>query len=191
MIPAICHPERRHRAHGECDSCYQRRRRGAPVRRSRGLPPDCHPDRRHQALGLCAPCYNQVTIDRRRYRPACHPDRYTSQRDRSRCVDCYRREVTEPRKRLQHRQGLLRRLYGITPEDFEILWTDQAGRCALCLHALVRGRSTHIDHDHHTNRVRGLLCAGCNRALGLLGDDLGAADRLAAYLRVPTRPRSW
>lgn len=44
------------------------------------------------------------------------------------------------------------------------------------------GTTMHIDHDHATNTVRGLLCSNCNLALGLLQDDSDRIRGLADYV---------
>lgn len=41
---------------------------------------------------------------------------------------------------------------------------EQAGGCAIC-GAEPKTRRLHVDHDHKTGAVRGLLCYRCNRAL--------------------------
>ena len=41
----------------------------------------------------------------------------------------------------------------------------------------------HTDHDHETEKVRGELCGGCNKALGFIQDNIAKAEGLAAYLR--------
>ena len=45
------------------------------------------------------------------------------------------------------------------------------------------GRRLHVDHDHKTGKFRGLLCASCNTALGLLEDSHIRIDQIAKYLR--------
>jgi len=40
-----------------------------------------------------------------------------------------------------------------------------------------------IDHNHHTNQVRGLLCKQCNRALGLFGDSINTIENALNYLK--------
>lgn len=70
--------------------------------------------------------------------------------------------------------------YGLTREDWDRLYADQDGRCALCLKA--RDELV-VDHCHETNVVRGLLCRGCNVALGKLGDNVESIMRVIAYLK--------
>ena len=65
--------------------------------------------------------------------------------------------------------------------DADAMWTAQQGRCAICQRPESEfKRSLHLDHCHATGRVRGLLCSGCNTAIGLMGDD---TDRLLAAVQ--------
>lgn len=55
--------------------------------------------------------------------------------------------------------------YGITEEEWDALYEDQCGMCAICLDDLPRrGRRVHTDHKGL--KVRGLLCGPCNMRLG-------------------------
>ncbi len=56
------------------------------------------------------------------------------------------------------------RALGVTDADYERLLSEQDGHCALCP-TKPKTRRLHVDHDHATGRVRGLLCYRCNRAL--------------------------
>lgn len=59
--------------------------------------------------------------------------------------------------------------HGITVRTFSIMLGHQQGRCAICLAPSPKHRKTrwlHIDHDHETKKVRGLLCSHCNGSLG-------------------------
>ena len=53
---------------------------------------------------------------------------------------------------------------GITDAAYEALLEQQGGHCAICS-ATPKTRRLHVDHDHATGKVRGLLCHRCNRAL--------------------------
>lgn len=55
--------------------------------------------------------------------------------------------------------------YGLTDLEFEDIFRAQAGRCVLCAKPMIH-RTAHVDHDHETGRIRGLLCKGCNAKLG-------------------------
>lgn len=56
--------------------------------------------------------------------------------------------------------------YGLTAETYADLLAFQDGRCAICKSANSGRPEWNVDHDHVTNEVRGLLCSGCNTALG-------------------------
>lgn len=79
--------------------------------------------------------------------------------------------------------GRIRR-YGLTAQEFRDLLEAQDNRCALCRGPWRgwNGRAPHIDHDHETGRVRGLLCSPCNTAIGRFGDDAALLRRAADYL---------
>lgn len=79
---------------------------------------------------------------------------------------------------------MLKRVYGITIEDFDRILHDQNGKCAICGGGTERtaNGSLCVDHDHKTHKIRGLLCDPCNRAIGLLSDCPKRARALADYL---------
>ncbi|TAL23945.1 MAG: recombinase [Frankiales bacterium] len=56
----------------------------------------------------------------------------------------------------------LRRRYGLTSEDVDRMVEEQGGLCAICQER----EPKHVDHDHVTGSVRGVLCSCCNQALG-------------------------
>ena len=58
------------------------------------------------------------------------------------------------------------------------LLKKQKGKCKICKHEdkLV------VDHDHKTGKVRGLLCASCNIALGRFNDNLNIMKNAVKYL---------
>ena len=73
--------------------------------------------------------------------------------------------------------------------EYHELLARQGGACAVCHDknnsetTMRRGkRGLHVDHDHKTGQVRGLLCNGCNRALGFTGDRPEVLRAAADYL---------
>lgn len=102
----------------------------------------------------------QMRESSRRYR-ANHPERV-------------KRTQAESRHRLN---------YGITIDQKWSLLDDQGGCCACCRARDPGRRGWHVDHDHKTGRVRGILCGHCNSALGFARDDIATLQRLIDYLR--------
>ena len=74
--------------------------------------------------------------------------------------------------------------YGLTPEAHRALHDQQDGMCAVCGKRATK-RALHVDHDHETGVVRGLLCNNCNRGIGLLKDDPAVLRAALAYLETP------
>jgi len=74
--------------------------------------------------------------------------------------------------------------YGMTVEEYDDLLARQDGHCGICeaVDAGADHKRLPVDHDHATGRVRGLLCHRCNRALGLLGDDIDLLRKAIKYL---------
>ena len=84
---------------------------------------------------------------------------------------------------MNHKARLAR--HKLTEEEFQTLRVSQNNHCALCP-ATRSGRKDHqlhIDHDHKTGRVRGLLCAACNLMLGHFEKDLTWVEKAAKYLK--------
>lgn len=71
-----------------------------------------------------------------------------------------------------------KRLYGITQEQYDGMLAERDGRCDLC----GEQRKLDVDHDHETNRIRGMLCRPCNTALGRLGDSAEGLRKALTYV---------
>lgn len=69
-----------------------------------------------------------------------------------------------------NRKSILKNKYNLTWEEYEEMFEEQNGVCAICK-GTEEGRMLAVDHNHTTGEVRGLLCGSCNRALGLFKDD--------------------
>lgn len=90
---------------------------------------------------------------------------------------------------------MLKNRYGVSREWFEAQMLSQGGKC-VCefefgLFSGDRNKSPHVDHNHETNEIRGLLCLRCNTVIGLLRLDSQSSEdsfllfsKLMKYLRV-------
>lgn len=89
-----------------------------------------------------------------------------------------RRRYRRNGEHIRFRQRLAR--YGLTEAEFRHMQAEQGDMCAACA-CDIRGKEF-IDHDHVTGTVRGLLCSGCNIALGHVKENVGALRGMIAYL---------
>lgn len=90
----------------------------------------------------------------------------------------------------RQRDGHLRRTFGLSLDEYERILRDQSGRCKICGRAPRKGTSLHVDHDHETGEVRGLLCFRCNGGLGQFAEDPERLLVAAEYLTGDLEQRS-
>ncbi|MFE2230232.1 endonuclease VII domain-containing protein [Streptomyces kronopolitis] len=141
----------------EYGATYSRRRRkalGKTVRERADVPPG------HK---LCRTC-GEIKPHGEWHRNATASDGLST-----RCKAC---------RAVQGRASHLKRHYGLTVAERDTMLKEQFGICPICLEPGPK----HVDHDHDTGKVRGVLCFNCNSALGKLRDDPDAMRRAIAYL---------
>jgi hypothetical protein len=86
------------------------------------------------------------------------------------------------------RDSDMKRLFGISEEQYQAMLKAQKGVCAICAQpeqvSILTGkpRRLAVDHDHETKRVRSLLCANCNSALGLFKENPSYLSQAIVYL---------
>jgi hypothetical protein len=125
------------------------------------------PDRRRKSglMARCKECSKAQATAYRASKPDYHKEAYAKTKD-------------------QTRERHLKRKYGVTLADYDRMLADQGGCCAICLAPEAKQFKGvfHVDHDHATGAVRGLLCRGCNHMLGVVGDDPKILERAIRYL---------
>lgn len=78
--------------------------------------------------------------------------------------------------------------YGLSIEDYNILYNNQSGCCAICSTPLeniflgIEGSRSSLDHCHSTGINRQLLCMSCNTGLGAFKDNPIYLDKAKEYL---------
>ena len=103
------------------------------------------------------------------------------------CKDCknrHARRVYDPEKQ---REKLYMRRYGITIKDYDKMYEDQNGKCAICKKEKTIKNNFYVDHCHKTKKVRGLLCMRCNSGIGYFKDNTQLMKKAIEYLKESTK----
>lgn len=97
------------------------------------------------------------------------------------CKPCHNRimKANKERRHGSERNYLLKHRYSIDEVTVNWLVLQQRDLCALCLAA----RPHHVDHDHATGSVRGILCFNCNRGIAKFAEDTHLMKRAIEYLQ--------
>lgn len=160
------------RARGLCRLHYQRWRRSVTPD-----PPMTPKQReRHRAKGRE---WREKNRDRKN---ATNKAWQKANRDRVNAARRAHRRNNPELTRQRYRHEDLRRHFGITAAEYDAMSEAQGGTCAICRRPCPTGRRLAVDHCHSTGKVRGLLCAKCNRALGMMDDDPGLLAAAIEYL---------
>lgn len=105
------------------------------------------------------------------------------------CKPCHNAAGKETKQRLYGgtRHYHLQRRYGITAAEVDAMIAKQGGLCMICRSA----KAEHVDHDHETGEVRGILCFNCNGGLGQFKDRRDVMGKAIAYLNGWQSQRPW
>ena len=76
----------------------------------------------------------------------------------------------------------IKRVYGISIEEYHIMCKLSDNKCWIC-EKINKRRKLNIDHCHQTGKIRGVLCDECNKALGLINDNITTLFKMIKYLR--------
>lgn len=121
----------------------------------------------------------------RRICKTCHKSRENNPRAIYQRAYRLRLKTNDPAKyRRLNRLSKMKHIYRWTEAEYEALYEKQRGLCAICREP-EGTRAFHIDHDHDTGVVRGLLCFQCNIMLGGAKDDTKLLRAAIAYLIDP------
>lgn len=184
----------KYKSEGRCPSC------GIKHNDSTIWCEECLDKRRVDDSDLfCVDCGAQVY----RKRPGVRPPKRCKECQRER-NNAYQRQYNKSPERRKYCRERMRELraenyrefqdrsikhrYGVSLEYCERIFEAQDGRCAICDQPIPRLDSAKdrkfvcIDHDHKSNKVRGILCSKCNSGLGFFGDDQVLLPKIIDYL---------
>jgi hypothetical protein len=110
-----------------------------------------------------------------------NPERYQKQ---------YKNDTSRQRSREYYhdnkdklKDNYLQKKYGITLESYNSLLEEQDQKCKICNTRCSTGKSLAVDHNHETEKIRGLLCKNCNVGLGLFFDNINLLESAILYLK--------
>jgi Recombination endonuclease VII len=90
----------------------------------------------------------------------------------------WRAENSE-RERARQRANHLKRKYNLTPEQYDHMWREQGGLCAITKRPMI---TPAVDHCHETGKVRALVEQNLNAAMGMANDNPELLRLAADYL---------
>lgn len=94
------------------------------------------------------------------------------------------KRAADPEQRDKDRWSGIKRNYGLSKDQWLLLFAAQGNRCACCGSIAPRSKNGwHTDHDHVTNKLRGIVCHPCNVMLGAARDSVEILEAGKRYLQ--------
>lgn len=150
-----------------------------------------HPDKKaRNKSGLCRNCYEKYLINS-------NPEYKQRQRENSKkyreahLEECKKRELETwkkkkdtPEYKFKRKVALLKKNYNLTYNQFLNLLTFQNNKCFICeQHLTENDKFTHIDHNHSTGEIRGILCSQCNWFMSKIDTVKNCLENLNNYVK--------
>lgn len=121
----------------------------------------------------CKLCQKAYLVERRKARPAHYLQLSRNWKHKN-------RDLVNERSKTYSRKVL----YGLEHGGYERMLEEQEHRCAICQTTTPGGKGVfHLDHDHVTKKIRGLLCQSCNYGLGNFKDSPALLQEAIIYLK--------
>lgn len=100
-----------------------------------------------------------------------------------------KRYKQDPKNKRATKDAALKRLFGISIEEYDTMHKNQNGHCAICNseEVLSHIRVLSVDHCHKTGKIRGLLCTNCNQGIGHFFDKIELLKNAIEYLNTHDR----
>jgi len=143
-----------------------------------------HRNRKRNCRGMCRQCYTswlrEVNLDYRKNQDENKAKYYRKNRKKLLSL-AKKRAKTLHGKRIKS-NAQLRHKFGIDLDGYNKRKRKQKNRCKICGRRNQRKTRLHVDHNHKTGKIRGLLCFECNAGLGKFMDDPILMLRAILYL---------
>lgn len=149
-----------------------------------------HPNEPIKAKGLCRPCYEKNLLEKNlayKERQRLNTKKYYLA-NRERLLEYYRerqkKRSLSPEYKAQRREKRLEKQYNINSNIFREILSFQKNKCAICEQSLYEGdKFLHIDHNHNTGEVRGILCSQCNWFMSKIDSVENTLNNLKKYVK--------
>lgn len=148
--------------------------------------PICHPDYQMYCKGMCRNCYEKrlretnPSYNKRQQENS--KNWHLKNKDRKREYDRVY-VMFKPNKAESKFFNYIKNKHGMTKEQYVALVERCDNKCMICNRPPYDGKRLHLDHNHTTGKVRGLLCTRCNWYLATIEKDETILNKIKNYLK--------